>query len=121
MEFLNTHQIVIILTNRLPGLDVYCTTKNQNTISLLIQDRSSQEAYGITGIELSHYKGKYGATALAHQLLEGIMAVRSQPNLSVKKISITSPLFFTPIKTQSIKRLPSLALMTNSKRDSKPK
>ena len=121
MEFLNPHQIGIILKNRLPGLDVYCTTKNQDTISLVIQDRRSQEAYGITGIQLSHYKGKYGATALAHQLLEGITAVRSQPNFWGKKISITSPHFFTPIKTQSIKRLPVLALTANSKRDSKPK
>lgn len=119
MDALNTHQIGIILTNRLSGLEVYCTTKKQDIISLIIRDRNSQAAYEVTGIRLSHYRGKHGANALAHQLLEGITASRSRLGRK-HKVSITSPVFYSQPDTQNMRSTATLTLAANSRRDSIP-
>ncbi|MFS2160164.1 hypothetical protein ACCD10_22825 [Pseudomonas sp. Pseusp122] len=102
MESLDIDQITIILKNKLPGLDVRCTSKKKDVISLVVKSFDSPQAYEMTGIRLSHYRGKYGATALAQQLLEWVARGRTQPDVR-KSPNPASPVSFEVKKPHSPK------------------
>lgn len=77
MNLLNPRQIEFVLTSRLPGFKVSCTSRKEGIISLCIRDMQTREIFGVSGIRPSAYKGRYGALILAKLLMEDIQGRRS--------------------------------------------
>ena len=78
MNLLNPRQIEFVLTSRLPGFKVTCTSRKEDVISLCIRDMQTQEVFGVAGIRLSAYKGRYGALILAKILMEDMHRLRNR-------------------------------------------
>ena len=87
MNLLNPRQIELVLTSRLPGFKVSCTSRKEDVISLCIRDMQTREIFGVSGIRPSAYKGRYGALILAKLLLEDIEGLRSPAPQEVQQAS----------------------------------
>jgi hypothetical protein len=87
MNLLNPRQIELVLTSRLPGFKVSCTSRKEDVISLCIRDMQTREIFGVSGIRPSAYKGRYGALILAKLLMEDIHGLRTPAPIQVEQAS----------------------------------
>jgi hypothetical protein len=78
MNLLSTAQIAQVLEARLTDYKVSCSQIKQDRVSIVLTDIHSKEIYGVSGIRPSEYRGRYGATILAKNLLEGVQHCRDQ-------------------------------------------
>ena len=76
MNLLNPRQIEFVLTSRLPGFNVSCTSRREDFISLCIRDMQTREIFAVSGIRPALYRGRYGALILAKLLMEHIQRLR---------------------------------------------
>ncbi len=91
MNLLNPRQIEFVLTSRLPGFKVSCTSRKEDVISLCIRDMQTREIFGVSGIRPSAYKGRYGALILAKLLMEDIQELRNPAEATPSRAQEPAP------------------------------